>query len=210
MPDTTTPRRYRRSNLLLVLAAVSVTFMLFYPHIVSAQEDFGGDGGADDSSCPGASVVETFSGDTSEDTAPFTIDSESWQVVVETEENEDAEIPPITTVDVLEEESFSTIATQDFEGGEDGVIDVEGSGTYILGVFTDLQSYELTVQECGDSGSAGEAPDQGFVEDVQYEEPEAEVEPVETPGTGGPPLSVLAAVVVWLGVGGVLVARRFA
>lgn len=43
MPDTTTPtpRIARRSNVLLVLAAISVTFMLFYPHLVRAQNGGG-------------------------------------------------------------------------------------------------------------------------------------------------------------------------
>ncbi|WP_047866510.1 hypothetical protein [Rubrobacter aplysinae] len=210
MPDTTTrtPRFARRSNLLLVLAAISVTFMLFYPHIVSAQEEADelDDSDANAQSCPGATTVETFEGNTTQDTASFDIGSENWQVVVDTESSEDFSS---TSVDVVESQSFSSVATKDFDNGTDGVIDVQGSGTYNLSIFTDLQSYEITVQECGGSGGQ-DSIDSSDTDNSSADQYQDEDDGVQTPPTGGPPLSVVAAILLWFGVGGILVARRFA
>jgi hypothetical protein len=213
MPDTTTsngrriPLLQRRSNLLLVLAAISVTFMLFAPHLVSAQ----GGGGQDEDAqnCTGATVVETFSGNTTQDTQPFDISFENWQVVVSTEPAGGQQTLPFTSVDVIENQSLSTIESQDFENGDGGIINVQGSGTYILGIITDLQSYDITVQECGQGGAVSlEAPPPPVSEDPEDLEDEASA--VQTPPTGGPPLSILAAGLLWTGVLGVMLSRRFA
>lgn len=259
MPDTTTPKAqrtsflYRRSNILLILAALSVTFMLFAPHFVGAQDN-AEDQYEDGNDCADPNVVETFEGNTSQETQPFDINAESWQVVVETQAAAEENFS-FTFVDVIENESFSAIASRDFDNNEGGVIDVQGSGTYYLDIFTDLQSYSVTVQECGGSvvppedgdGSDGQedvdagSGDNGSIpggdsapgsdveddaedqdgRDVASESASAAQEPVgaqsangaeitETPATGGPPLSVVAALLLWTGVAGLLAARRFA
>lgn len=211
MPDTTTttPRIARRSNLLLVLAAISVTFMLFYPHLVSAQDD----SNAEAQSCSGATVVETFEGNTSVDeTEPFNISTDIFQVAVETTPTNNSD-SAFTSV-FVDDSNFTTLTSQEFTNlGEDslsGVIPVEnnGSGPFTLTIFPTEASYDITVQECGGPGEPAESPDQRTVSDDQYEDDE--VVGQQTPATGGPPLSVVAAILLWFGVGGILVARRFA
>jgi hypothetical protein len=276
MPDTTTVRyrRSRASNVLLVLAAISVTFMLFYPHIVSAQGTTE-DQYEDPNACEDPRVVETFQGNTTQETRPFDINADRWQVVIETE----ATNPQgFTFVDVVERPSFSRIVTRQLNNGADSTINLEGSGRASLDIFTDLQSYDITVQECGasnappDNGTGPAEPDpdagqdpgdneatepqdedsnndetdgqedggvapgvpggggsgpvnsgegpaqQGGVSDIEGEDNElaedrARSQPVQagtTPATGGPPLAVIAAVLLWTGVGGILITRRFA
>lgn len=212
MPDTTTstPRIARRSNLLLVLAAISVTFMLFYPHLVSAQED----SDTTDQSCLGATTVETFEGSTSVDeTAPFNISTDTFQVAVETTPTNNSDTA--STSVFVNDSNFTTLTSKDFgnllpENSLSGTITVEnnGAGPFTLTIFPTEASYDITVQECGGSAGGGNPvdPDPGNIAEEQY----VNDEEVQTPATGGPPLSVVAAILLWFGVGGILVTRRFA
>lgn len=208
VPDTTTPKRYRRSNLLLVLAALSVTFMLFSPHLVSAQNGQSG-------SCPGAQVVDTFSGSGNQTTPVFETTGESFRVSFDSTPTAEPELASLSIfVNGSQEDLLNTISD---EGGGSGQSFVNaGPGSYSLDILSANLEYEVTVEDCtGGSPGGGEPPVGPEPPEkvagpgaMQYEDEDTNFQ--QTPPTGGPPLSVVVAVLLWFGVGGILVARRFA
>lgn len=210
MPDTTTPtpRIARRSNVLLVLAAISVTFMLFYPHLVRAQNGGG--------SCPGAQVVDTFTGSGNQTTPEFQTTGESFRISYNSTPT--SEDPSLAGFDIFingEEDAFLNPVSDEGGGSGESFVN-EGPGTYSLDINAANVEYEITVEDC--TGVTQDQPDDPVVseppEDVGASEDQYEAEDgddgVRTPATGGPPLSIVAAILLWFGVGGILVARRFA
>ncbi|WP_152670812.1 hypothetical protein [Rubrobacter aplysinae] len=214
MPDTTTSngRRvsllHRRSNLLLVLAAVSVTFMLFSPHIIGAQEN----DQEDDGSCPGATVVDTFSGNGSQTTPVFQTTGESFRISYDATAVDSGS--SVLTVLVNGEGSPISAVSQQGAGSGESFVN-EGAGSYSLDINSIGLQYDITVEDCtggagGDQASVDPPGNIGQVpSEDQYEDTDRQDQTQQTPNTGGPPLSVIAVGLLWSGVFGLILTRKF-
>lgn len=173
MPDTTTPRDSGapvRRRFLYASAFFALMLLLATPAIL-AQDP----GPADDNqACPGGAEVLAVNDRTNLETEAFTINSEAWQVVVDTTSASEDPVTSFSSVSVVDD-NFSTVTTAELDADESSAIDVTGAGTYTLNIFTSEQSYEISVVEC--SGAAA-GPEQDTSTDAVQ----------QTPQTGGVPL----------------------
>ena len=104
--------------------------------------------------CTNAEPVLTLQDDTDDETPFFDIDGQSFRVTVETTPTQDDQ-SGFTSVDV-EDENFSRVRSEEFDSGENGsFLASSGSGRYKLFVTTDLQSYEIIVEDCGGGNDNG-------------------------------------------------------
>lgn len=218
MPDTTTPRvpgaPVRRR---LFYASAFFALMLFLAAPAIRAQD---PGPADDQACPGGTEVLNVSDRTNLETEAFTINSEAWQVVVNTTSASEDPVTSFSSVSVVDD-NFSTVTTAEFDGDESGVIDVTGAGTYTLSIFTNEQSYDISVVECGGAAPGPEpTPDPGTgptpeEPPQQQETPKGTVQGQQagpdirqTPQTGGVPLLPLAGLMVAAGLGLSFIRRK--
>ncbi len=215
MPDTTTPRQslWNSPGIRFFYAMLFCTSML----LLSSPALFAQ--GSDDSAgqaCPGATEVLNVSDRTNLDTEPFTINSEAWQVVVSTTTTSEDPLFSFTSVSVIDD-NFSSVATQDFDANQGGVIDVTGAGTYTLTINSEEQSYDISVVECGGNGAPSPDPGPG----PQPDPPEQDTskgnvqtaqgpEIQQTPQTGGVALLPAAGALLLVGsvAGGLFSMRR--
>jgi hypothetical protein len=130
-----------------------------------------------DGLCAGASAVETFSGTTSVDnTAPFDISTDTFQVAVEITPTNDSEFASASVF--VDDDNFTTLTSEFFTTDNlSGVIPVEnnGAGPFSLTIFPSEASYDITVYECGaatggdmgdDNGmTGGDMDDNGMMDD---------------------------------------------
>lgn len=143
---------------LAYLAALSMVMMIVAAPAALAQQGNG--------LCAGATTVTSVSDRTSMTTEPFTINSDSFQVAVDTTPLVDTSDGSLasTTVYVDDEETITTITSRDFENGASGVINVSQPGTYSLDISTFQQAYDITVYACG-AATGGDMTDDDGVED---------------------------------------------
>jgi hypothetical protein len=177
--------------------------MLFYPHLVSAQDD-------EDGSCPGAQVVNTFSGTGNQTTPVFETQGESFRISFDATNTRETERFNIS-VDSGEDGLISSVSQEGAGSGESFVS--QGPGSYSLDIASALLQYDIIVEDCNGGGSGGNGVDpasEPLPSEDQYPSENDENVSQSTPHTGGPSLSVVAAILLWFGVGGILVARRFA
>ncbi len=130
--------------------------------------------------CAGASAVTSFSGTTSVDeTAPFNISTDTFQVAVETTPTNNSD-SAFTSV-FVSDSNFTTLTSADFsnilpEDSLSGVIPVDnnGAGPFTLSILPSEASYDITVYECGaaagddmdtDNGMTGGMDDDNGVTD---------------------------------------------
>lgn len=125
--------------------------------------------------CQGASAVETFSGTTSVDeTAPFNISTETFQVAVEITPTNNSDS---ATASVFVGDSNYTTLTSEFFTTDNlsGVIPVDnnGAGPFSLTIYPSEASYAITVYECGAAAAPvdNDADDNGTVDGEETDVP---------------------------------------
>ena len=140
--------------------------------------------------CTNAEPVLTLQDDTDDETPFFDIDGQSFRVTVETTPTQDDQ-SGFTSVDVVDE-NFSRVRSEEFDSGEDGsFLANSGPGRYKLFVTTDLQSYEIIVEDCGggdDSGTDDNDDDNNGDNDADDDVIDDSVPDKDLPETGGLPL----------------------
>lgn len=143
---------------LMYLAVLSMVMMIVSAPAALAQQ---GDG-----LCAGASAVETFSGTTSVDeTAPFNISTDTFQVAVEITPTNNSEFASASVF--VGDSNFTTLTSEFFTTDNlSGVIPVDnnGAGPFTLSILPDEASYDITVYECG-AATGGDVTDDDGVED---------------------------------------------
>jgi LPXTG-motif cell wall-anchored protein len=137
---------------LVYLAVLSMAIMVVAAPAALAQQGNG--------LCSGASAVETFSGTTSVDeTAPFNISTETFQVAVELTPTNNSEFASASVF--VGDSNFTTLTSEFFTTDNlSGVIPVDnnGAGPFTLSILPDEASYDITVFECPNGGTTVEPP----------------------------------------------------
>lgn len=201
MPDTTTQRRSlwkSPGKRLFYSALFFISAVLISSPTTLAQGQ--GENEVAGQVCTGGIEVLSLSDNTNLETEPFTINSDSWQILVNTTGGGEFTSTTISVID----ENFAQITSQDFEGNTNGVIDVNQPGTFTLDVYSFEQAYDISVVECG--GSAGDLDpeqqraEQGSQEHNSSEQTSSQKQSVQqTPPTGGPALLPLAGAILLIG-----------
>jgi hypothetical protein len=212
----------------MYLAVLSMVMM-----IVSAPAAMAQQGGG---TCADPTLVDSFSGNTNVfETEPFDIDTETFQVAIDTTSGSEFGFTSVTVFDT----NATAIDSADVDAGESTVFNVanNGAGPFDLSISTSEQSYDITVSECGavpdvpettmeettipemeettvpemEETTVPEMEETMGAGDVQYEEETTEDTEGMTalPDTGGPSVLLIGATLLMgSGILGLAVLRR--
>jgi hypothetical protein len=142
----------------------------------------------------GCTLVDTFDGEGFQETRPFTITSDRWQLTYEVsglEQGQEAGL--FITVYSAANDQFVTSTSQERAGLNVFTINA-GPGTYYLDIVSVFGSWRINVEECGDSGGspiAGSATTTGLAATTSPTTPAgptSTANPTPSPllGSGGP------------------------
>lgn len=106
----------------------------------------------------GCTVIDTFSGQGSLQTQPFTTTSDEWQFTYEvTNLDEGVDAGLVIAVYNADNDQIVTSASQDQPGTNTSVVNA-GAGTYYLDIVSFAGDWTVSVEDCGSGGGGSPSP----------------------------------------------------